>query len=719
MVTEVIVEPAWNPPNVHDADKRRNVARTSDGILHAVYVDAGPFVTDVFYRWSDDDGASWSSSTRLSVGDSYRNKMPSISADADDKLYVTWWHDTGAGTINFRRWNGSSWDGIGTVESSGNYQQHCDNSLDYDGDVHIHYQYVSGSYRSMSLKIWDGSFGSRIDLHNTVTASGKTQPHGVTDTGNSDHWVFWQFQTASYRDIYAAIYSSGSYGSASVIQAGTTNHSQYPGVSVDSSDDLHLVYTRITSPRKIYYKKYTGSWTAEAIIASNGTYNSQRATIAINAIDEIDVCYERAAASGRNIYHLHSTDEAPSWGSEEALTTGTDLHYWANMWCRNSVGAQDKAAAGYACTWCDITNTDFVFAYSADFATAGGVFYEKFAAAGIGIATSVTKNITKVVGAGLGIVAAVTKSITKKVSAGLGIAASAEKFLTRTRQVVVHIGITASHSKSITKKVSAGVGIAAVRTKGVIKTAAANIGVAASHIKNITKAVSAGIEVAAAHTKDITKHVAATIGITAAADAIKLFLVNVAANIGIAASVTKGITKQVAANLGIGTVVSATKSTLINAAASIGIAASHTKVIVKQVGANIAITGTIIKNIIRNVSAGVEIAAVATKVFTKQVSMSIGVAADAVKNVTKAVAANIGIAATMVPTIVGRIVTYPIKVILGAYNRIKVALSRPDAIHVKMEALDRISVGLTTPDRIKVTMSAGVRINVNMQQGGT
>lgn len=443
-ITEVVVESSWTPDNVEGQRGRRVIARTTDGKLHIVYIDRGTSADDVYYRNSDDDGVSWGGRALLSQGGVSPCKMLSMMADDNDELHVGWEYDDGPGIICYRHWNGSSWDSIVDVDDGETALDFADISIDHADVQHLIYQRTTGSNRYLSEKRRVlGSWGARVDIQGASSPI-KNQPHGICRIGSSQHWVFWQHPPGSWRNIYSNIWSSGSWGSPAIVEEGGSNHLQNARASIDSDGYIHLVYSSIESPTVTKYKKYTGSWSSEVTVFSNGSYNRQRSAIAVNDLDEVDIFCEGVQATGRNIVHKHSDDGTPSFGSEVALTSGTDIRQWPSAWCRNRYGSQDRAAAGYALAFQARTATDFIFGYSDDFETPGaGAFIERFAAAGIGIATAVKKNITKVAGAGVGIIAA------------------AETFKFIFINVAASIGVAASVTKGIIKRVGAAIGISA------------------------------------------------------------------------------------------------------------------------------------------------------------------------------------------------------------------------------------------------------------------
>ena len=136
-ITEVVVESSWTPTNVEFQRGRRSIARTTDGKLHTVYIDEGASDDDVFYKSSDNDGVSWSSRTMISQGGSYPCKFPSIAADDNDELHVSWEYDDGSGIICYRHWNGSSWDSIEDVLDDVTALDQTNISIDYNDSQHV------------------------------------------------------------------------------------------------------------------------------------------------------------------------------------------------------------------------------------------------------------------------------------------------------------------------------------------------------------------------------------------------------------------------------------------------------------------------------------------------------------------------------------------------------------------------------------------------------
>ncbi|MCK5233637.1 MAG: hypothetical protein KAJ91_02355, partial [Candidatus Aenigmarchaeota archaeon] len=194
----------------------RELARTLDGALHAVYYRSDSQYTQIYYSYSGDNGETWTEEALTS--ESYNQTNPAIAIDSNDYLHVAWssggyrhgscWHSAYTRYTTF-------WQPVETFEC---YAQDPSIAVDSEGNVH----YVSN---------YD-PYSSGIKYRNR-TASGWSSP--------------------------------------TIIAPATYTPRKRPSIAVDSNDYLHVVWD---DNGNIRYRNKTSDWQdTETIISDTDSAN--------------------------------------------------------------------------------------------------------------------------------------------------------------------------------------------------------------------------------------------------------------------------------------------------------------------------------------------------------------------------------------------------------------------------------------------------------------
>lgn len=266
----------------------RQLVRDRNGRLHAVWgISTSNFY--LYYAYSDDDGASWSSKEELTSSGSWTSYTYSICVDDDDEpvVFYTWYQATGAGGVLRREsgvWTGVS--GHGLTNKLAN--QYGANWIGYDHANNIchllfgrrgtgsqaYLEHARSeddfvSYESIQAVYSDASANRSFDIQRQFSAE-------IDESGNV-HVVYVADDGANYQ-VYYNKWSIGTktWGTPTSILSGMTADAGYLGICVDPTNGyIHVVGTDTNNARaNIWHMEYNGSsWSSRDWATTQGAKN--------------------------------------------------------------------------------------------------------------------------------------------------------------------------------------------------------------------------------------------------------------------------------------------------------------------------------------------------------------------------------------------------------------------------------------------------------------
>ncbi|MBN2031461.1 exo-alpha-sialidase, partial [bacterium] len=248
----------------------RNIAMGSDGIVHAVWSDAGTPSNVVYYAKSTDKGETWS--TPEVINDGYYGYKPTIDVDPSDptKIHVAYIGYMNSGETRTARYvksedGGETWGASVLVAGSQVDTNNPDIVVDSQGNPHVAFDsyvdiFIRYNYSSDGGTTWmaepeivntgfgEGTFGAAISLDNDGN------PHVLFGGGGGgDTWgdkdVYW-----NWRDM-----ASGEWQEIPPVQLSTgTSGTPYPSMVFDSNGIGHCFYDAqgTTVARSVWYRQY-------------------------------------------------------------------------------------------------------------------------------------------------------------------------------------------------------------------------------------------------------------------------------------------------------------------------------------------------------------------------------------------------------------------------------------------------------------------------------
>ncbi|OLS20522.1 MAG: hypothetical protein HeimC2_36800 [Candidatus Heimdallarchaeota archaeon LC_2] len=254
--------------------------------------------------WSQSNTVSlpnpaWIASEVVSTESNGISLWPSLAIDSQDNVHVVWSDTTdylSSGTDNdifHKYWNATTttWSttGVLSTESTG-ISQFPSLSIDSLDNVHV---------------AW----------------------HDVTDylSSGTDFDIFYKYWNAT----------TTTWSTTGVLSTESNGTSQYPSLSTDNLDNVHVAWTDNTNylssgtDYDIFYKQWNATittWSNTEVVSTESTGNSREPSMAIDGQDNKHVVwYERTdyLSSGidADIFYKHWNATTSTWGSTEMIST--------------------------------------------------------------------------------------------------------------------------------------------------------------------------------------------------------------------------------------------------------------------------------------------------------------------------------------------------------------------------------------------------------------
>jgi len=231
--------PARGSPGILEGPGSQTLPLDTSDNLHLVWLDGTPGNDEIYYRKSTDGGATWTPAKRLTWTSS-GSGSPELAVDPSDNLHIVWQDST-----------------------PGNAEIYYENSTD------------GGNTWTMSKRLsWTSgqSYGPTI----AVDSSGNIHVSGRIT------------RRATLRSITGKARMEEALGHPEKGSPGLRAVSFYPGIAVDSSSNLHVVWWDDTPGSwiwRLYYKKSPdggASWTTGKRLTWNAGYSIHPAIVVIS-----------------------------------------------------------------------------------------------------------------------------------------------------------------------------------------------------------------------------------------------------------------------------------------------------------------------------------------------------------------------------------------------------------------------------------------------------
>lgn len=309
-----------------------HVLRAVGKTLHLVFSDAREGNAEVYYRRSDDAGATWGPERRVtsSAGISW---FPSVAVGPDGTVHIVWDDDrSGTRTIYYRRSadGGASWDAETVISTGAGKAWYPDVAADAQGRVVAAWQdQRNGAGEIYLRRSLDGGKTWESELRLTNASYESERPTLSVDGKGRLHlaWYDWR-DDPSRAEVY---YAKSSDGGASwetqtrlTTNSGATS-SGLPALASDGNDGLHLVYyhgTKLVSGDVYYLRSADGgaSWASPTRLTGTATSSMFFPVVVAESSKTIHAAWQDLKNGNDDIYYRRSLDGGATWEAEERLT---------------------------------------------------------------------------------------------------------------------------------------------------------------------------------------------------------------------------------------------------------------------------------------------------------------------------------------------------------------------------------------------------------------
>jgi len=303
------------------------------GNLHVIWEDDATGNAEIYFKKSADGGNTWTASQRL-TWNSGKSRRPAIAVDTWGNPHLVWYDDTpGNYEIYYKNSTdgGATWSASQRITRTAGVSQAPAIAVDTWGNLHVlWYDYTPGNYEIFYSKSTDGGATWPAGQRITWTSGWSGLPDIAVDSSNNIH-VVWSDETPGNAEIY---YKKSTDGGVtwSISQRLTWNSgiSEVPAIAVNPSGDLHALWWDNTPGNaEIFYKKSTdggGAWTlSKRLTWSSG--DSQVPAIAIDPSGGLHALWWDNTPGNAEIFYSKSTDGGATWTPGKRLTWSSGGSY--------------------------------------------------------------------------------------------------------------------------------------------------------------------------------------------------------------------------------------------------------------------------------------------------------------------------------------------------------------------------------------------------------
>jgi hypothetical protein len=271
------------------------IAADNSNRVHIVWYDLrdSQFASEVYYKRSTDNGATWDTETSLTTGSDYWQETPCIVPDALGRLHVVYtefvYPDSRfSPIIHYKRSmdGGNSWGSeMDITQVQGDFAGHTSLASDLSNGVYVLFCDQTG----ISWNQLDNFF--------------------ICSTNGGNTWG------TPYRLTYSETALWGS-------------------IAADTLGRVHIVYVEApTSGRQLYYRRSTdmGQSFQSPVQLTTASSNKFNGSVYTNRGDNVHIVWEDERDGNGEIYYIRSTDGGNTWGTVTRLTNDPNESVEANI----------------------------------------------------------------------------------------------------------------------------------------------------------------------------------------------------------------------------------------------------------------------------------------------------------------------------------------------------------------------------------------------------
>ena len=300
---------SWETPGTYLLRSRARCAVDSGVVSGWSEVSSISILSD----WSPLYRSTWTSGASIN---------PCILTDPSGNVFLFWQESTGSGYFDIYHKKstdrGDSWGNTERLSYTARTSSDPEAVLDPAGSIYLFWSeyYSAGNSEIVYKKSTDlGATWSHVNRL-MWTEGHSLYPSAVCDSSGSLHLV-WEDWTGGAGEVwYKKSADGGSTWFAPKWLTYSPGEAGSPCIAVDSSDNLHLVWsdTKFGNPEIIYKQSTDGgaSWTAPRQLVWN-TGDSLNPFIAASSGSEITIAWEDNTFGNYEIFTLKSTNKGATW----------------------------------------------------------------------------------------------------------------------------------------------------------------------------------------------------------------------------------------------------------------------------------------------------------------------------------------------------------------------------------------------------------------------
>jgi len=302
------------------------IAVDSEETIHVVWQDSTPGNLEIYYKKSTDGGATWSRSKRITWSSSY-SYDPAIAIDSNDVIHVVWRDDTpGNWEIYHKKStdNGASWSSSKRITWTSGESSGPALAVDSNRIVHVvWHDFTPGNYEVYYRRSTDGGATWNPVQRLTWTSEYSADPNIAIDSANAIHVVYRDNTPGNEEIYYKKSSNTGKTWSPAKRLTWTSGWSQYATLAIEGGGGIHLVWDDPTSGNpEVYHKRSqdggaTWSPIQRLTWTSGGSYEPD---MAIDSAGHVRVVWEDYTPGLPDIYHKSSPDGGTTWSAVERIT---------------------------------------------------------------------------------------------------------------------------------------------------------------------------------------------------------------------------------------------------------------------------------------------------------------------------------------------------------------------------------------------------------------
>jgi hypothetical protein len=335
------------------------LVRSSNGSLHTIYTSNVSGERSIFYSTSSDDGVTWVQTEISNRGDG-NDSHPVLGVDGHDNIHVFWENDGSTDDIYYKQKTPSGWDSIVNITAS--FSAGCGNPnvvITSNDDISVVFSSNQiGLFQLWYLEYTNNSWQSAVQLTSEYPINIR-EPYITVDYDDNLHVMGRSSGGASNFTIVYLKREGGTWSSLSRIGDITSgvDLQSFPIAVVDKSNNLHVSWMAFNTTnnleRFIQYRNYTTQWNPVVNLSGdNGENFSSMPTLSIDSSNNIHIVFYGNYTGISNYQIRYKNLTSGVWSQTQNLTT-EPLSQWRPKLIYQTYPYFNNPKDGYAFVFTD------------------------------------------------------------------------------------------------------------------------------------------------------------------------------------------------------------------------------------------------------------------------------------------------------------------------------------------------------------------------------